>query len=63
MGDRAGGQGCMADKYRITHPSQRTDPKLAKPFDTPGDGKANRVGSGATASATPTAGPRRTENL
>lgn len=36
-----------ADKYKITHLSQLTDPKLAKLFDTTGDGKANLVGPSA----------------
>ena len=36
-----------ADKYKITKISQLTDPKLAKLFDTNGDGKANLVGASA----------------
>ena len=36
-----------ADKYNITQISQLTDPKLAKLFDTTGDGKANLVGASA----------------
>ena len=36
-----------ADKYKITHLDQLTDPKLAKFFDTTGDGKANLVGPSA----------------
>ena len=36
-----------ADKYKITHLNQLTDPKLAKLFDTTGDGKANLVGPSA----------------
>lgn len=36
-----------ADTYKITHLSQLTDPKLAKLFDTTGDGKANLVGPSA----------------
>ena len=36
-----------ADKYKITHLSQLSDPKLAKLFDTSGDGKANLVGPSA----------------
>ncbi len=36
-----------ADKYKITRISQLTDPKLAKLFDTTGDGKANLVGPSA----------------
>ena len=36
-----------ADKYKITNLSQLTDPKLAKLFDTNGDGKANLVGPSA----------------
>ena len=36
-----------ADKYKITHLDQLTDPKLAKLFDTTGDGKANLVGPSA----------------
>ena len=33
-----------ADKYRITNIGQLTDPKLAKLFDTDGDGKADLAG-------------------
>ena len=33
-----------ADKYKITHINQLTDPKLAKLFDTNGDGKADLTG-------------------
>ena len=36
-----------ADKYKITQLSQLSDPKLAKLFDTSGDGKANLVGPSA----------------
>ncbi|MEP6589101.1 MAG: glycine betaine/L-proline ABC transporter substrate-binding protein ProX [Polaromonas sp.] len=36
-----------ADQYKITHIGQLTDPKLAKLFDTTGDGKANLMGSSA----------------
>ena len=36
-----------ADKYKITDLSQLSDPKLAKLFDTNGDGKANLVGPSA----------------
>ena len=36
-----------ADQYKITQISQLTDPKLAKLFDTTGDGKANLVGASA----------------
>ena len=36
-----------ADQYKITHLSQLTDPKLARLFDTNGDGKADLVGPGA----------------
>ena len=36
-----------ADKYKITHVSQLTDPKLARLFDTNGDGKADLVGPSA----------------
>ena len=36
-----------ADQYKITQLSQLTDPKLAKLFDTTGDGKANLVGPSA----------------
>ncbi|QHE86480.1 glycine betaine/L-proline ABC transporter substrate-binding protein ProX [Hydrogenophaga sp. BPS33] len=36
-----------ADRYKITHLSQLTDPKLAKLFDTTGDGKANLIGPSA----------------
>ena len=36
-----------ADKYKITHLSQLTDPQLAQLFDTTGDGKANLVGASA----------------
>ena len=36
-----------ADTYKITHLSQLTDPKLARLFDTNGDGKANLVGPSA----------------
>ena len=36
-----------ADKYHITKISQLTDPKLARLFDTTGDGKANLVGASA----------------
>ena len=36
-----------ADQYKITKISQLTDPKLAKLFDTTGDGKANLVGASA----------------
>ena len=45
-------QGYMIDKktaeqHKITHLSQLSDPKLAKLFDTNGDGKADLVGPGA----------------
>ena len=33
-----------ADQYKITHIDQLQDPKLAKLFDTSGDGKANMTG-------------------
>ena len=36
-----------AEKYKITNLGQLTDPKLAKLFDTSGDGKANLVGPSA----------------
>ena len=36
-----------ADKYKISSLGQLTDPKLAKLFDTDGDGKANLVGPSA----------------
>ena len=36
-----------ADQYKITNLGQLTDPKLAKLFDTDGDGKANLVGPSA----------------
>ena len=36
-----------ADQYHITNLGQLTDPKLAKLFDTDGDGKANLVGPSA----------------
>lgn len=36
-----------ADQYKITSIEQLTDPKLAKLFDTTGDGKANLVGPSA----------------
>ena len=36
-----------ADKYKIKDLSQLSDPKLAKLFDTTGDGKANLVGPSA----------------
>ncbi|NDP63509.1 MAG: glycine betaine/L-proline ABC transporter substrate-binding protein ProX [Polaromonas sp.] len=36
-----------ADQYKITKISQLTDPKLARLFDTTGDGKANLVGPSA----------------
>ena len=36
-----------ADQYHITNMGQLTDPKLAKLFDTDGDGKANLVGPSA----------------
>lgn len=36
-----------ADQYKITKLSQLADPKLAKLFDTNGDGKADLVGPGA----------------
>lgn len=36
-----------ADQYKITQISQLSDPKLAKLFDTTGDGKANLVGPSA----------------
>ena len=36
-----------ADQYNITHLSQLTDPKLARLFDTTGDGKADLVGPSA----------------
>lgn len=36
-----------ADKYQITHIDQLKDPKLAKLFDTDGDGKANLIGPNA----------------
>ena len=36
-----------ADQYKITQISQLTDPKIAKLFDTTGDGKANLVGASA----------------
>ena len=45
-------QGYMIDKktaeqYKITHLSQLSDPKLAKLFDSTGDGKADLIGPGA----------------
>ena len=36
-----------ADQYGITHLSQLSDPKLARLFDTNGDGKADLVGPSA----------------
>ena len=36
-----------ADKYKISDLSQLSDPKLAKLFDTTGDGKANLIGPSA----------------
>lgn len=36
-----------ADQYKITHLSQLSDPKLAKLFDSTGDGKADLVGPSA----------------
>jgi glycine betaine/proline transport system substrate-binding protein len=36
-----------ADQYKITHFDQLKDPKLAKLFDTDGDGRANIVGPNA----------------
>jgi glycine betaine/proline transport system substrate-binding protein len=36
-----------ADEYQITHISQLSDPKLAKLFDSNGDGKADLVGASA----------------
>ncbi|MEG0922274.1 MAG: glycine betaine/L-proline ABC transporter substrate-binding protein ProX [Comamonas sp.] len=36
-----------ADQYKITHLSQLADPKIAKLFDTNGDGKADLVGASA----------------
>lgn len=49
---RGASQGYMidkktADRHKITHLSQLTDPKLAKLFDATGDGKADLVGPGA----------------
>lgn len=36
-----------AEQHKITHLSQLSDPKLAKLFDTNGDGKADLIGPGA----------------
>lgn len=42
-----------ADEYKITHISQLSDPKLAKLFDSNGDGKADLVGASAGWAAKP----------